>query len=148
MWIPAKTRFRVGRLGLRNLFGFEAVCLVVALLVLNGHLRIRFLDLVMYHFVLWTIWPAFKLRNHGLGSVAAYAVGTAGVALLFILLSPIGFRFYFLPGSLYLNNFYPCSYLHITTSFALSTAQPYWITRLFQVPEPYRNTQLIGRAAL
>ncbi|MFN8641773.1 MAG: hypothetical protein U0802_09000 [Candidatus Binatia bacterium] len=105
-----------------------------ALLLLAGSLfvRVAFLAVVLYHFILWALLPVDKLRARGRGALAEYvglSVGLIGVALL---LSPLG------PGrtpaatAAFSQQFLFWSYAHITLSFALSDAHPAWMARLFR----------------
>lgn len=67
-----------------------------------------------------------KLIEYALLSVAA--LGLFGA----LTLSQLGSKL--IPLSVLYSQFYFWSYVHITASFALSSAHPEWIVRLFRVP--------------
>ena len=105
-----------------------------ALLLLVGSLfvRVAFLEVVLYHFILWTLLPVDKMRRRGRGALAEYVGLSAGLVTVALVLSPLG------PGptptatAAFSQQFLFWSYAHITLSFALSDAHPAWMTRLFR----------------
>jgi len=116
-----------------DFLGFEALGVGMAFAALAGVLYVTFLDTVLYHFVFWFAYPVERLIA-ARKSVRNYAVAAVGIAALLIVFSPIGVIPY-APGTkpymAYLSLFYISSHIHITLSFALSTAQPAWIVRFF-----------------
>ena len=114
--------------------GVELV--VLLLLGLSFFTQITFLQVVMYHFVLWTIMPVRVMKHQGTGQLAEYGLLTVGTLLFFIVLITNQFFSNALNLSFYYSQFILWSYIHITTSFALSSAHPQWIVGLFREPAP------------
>lgn len=114
-------------------------CVEVSLLVavaVSCFVEINFLQVVMYHFVLWTLLPLPMMRRRGGGHLEQYLLLTgATLALIFgaLLLVPAGKLSAVLVVAL--SQFYLWSYLHISASMALSSAHPNWIVKLFALPE-------------
>ena len=93
--------------------------------------RIRFFDVLLYHYAFWTLFPMLTRRRPTRWYLEY--VGSAVVAtLLGLAVLPLGV---FGAGgtALYMNQFIFWSYLHITASFALSDLHPTWILRRFAV---------------
>lgn len=112
---------------------FEVLGLLVVALSL--FVEITFLQVVMYHFVFWMLYPIPRLQAQGGLSVARYAMSTVAVTAVFLALSPMGWNRQAVWTSSFYEMFVPLSYAHITTSFALSQTQPRWIRRMFN-PSP------------
>lgn len=118
---------------LRNALNDAAPVIGSVLLVAASQVvPLRFLDVVLYHFLLWAILPVVRLRSVPERSVTAYLalllLTTAGS----VALSPLGPSRLQIPTLIFLEAFLVGSCLHITVSFALSDAHPAWIVRLFR----------------
>jgi hypothetical protein len=104
----------------------------LAAVVVSVFVPIRFLDVVCYHFVFWWFYPAVKLAAKSRVAVFSYAALTALLVAISFLLSPAGLiGDYPFRDSLYLQQFFLWSHIHITSSFFLSAAHPAWIRRWF-----------------
>jgi len=117
--------------------------LALAAASVAGIIYVHYLDVVMYHFVLWAFYPvnAFVRRPEtAVPSMLKYLGVTAGLLVAFIWTATPHIR----PGSPVWTLFFVVSYLHITTAFALSDAFPSWITVWFQ---PSRQAATIGSPA-
>ncbi len=107
---------------------------------------IVFLQVVCYHFIFWALnsIPSI-LRNKSSADVRAdllkYSLSTVAIFGLSYFLSPVGGSPLRFSDALFTKLFMMLSYLHITLSFALSDAQPAWITRWFK-PAPLTNARL------
>lgn len=118
---------------------FEVLGLVAV--VVSFYVQFTFLQLVFYHFVFWTLFPAAKMYAQAPSRLLPYTSMTLLSLGLFLLLSPVGvFRSYLSPA-IFQKYFIILSYLHITASFALSNAHPQWIVDLFR-------PRLVGKAAV
>jgi hypothetical protein len=92
----------------------------------------KFLHVVLYHFVFWSLFPLPKMWTTAPRSIALYAGMTALLMAVFLSLSPIGPPDYRLAGLLFQEQFRLWSYIHITASFLLSNANPDWVIGLFR----------------
>jgi hypothetical protein len=101
------------------------------LVVFSLYREISFYSVICYHVVFWCFIPLPNLLKAGADKARNYIVLNIGLTVLFIALSPIGFVNYPLKGSFFFSQFILWSFLHISTSFALSRSQPAWITRWF-----------------
>lgn len=106
--------------------------LVLIAVAASFFVNITFLQLVMYHFVLWTIVPVPMIRRRGGGPLLEYGFLTAGSLMLFLVLTVLQGLGGRADLAFWYGQFFFWSYVHITTSFALSTAHPSWITQIFQ----------------
>lgn len=111
-------------------FAFELTGMIFV--VLSYFIYIGFVDIVFYHFVFWVFYPIQKFSSFGKLPLARYLFLTVACTVIFLILSPIGFFNYQDSGSIFYKQFFLWSYIHITSSFALSSAHPVWITRLFK----------------
>lgn len=102
---------------------------------LSSFVQITFLQIVCYHFVLWIIYPMEKIGAGGSGELVGYLGWTIGLTAFFFALSPLGALGSPASASVYYPQFVLWSYIHISTSFALSSGHPGWITRWFK-PRP------------
>lgn len=94
--------------------------------------QFSFEQVVFYHFVFWGLYPLGRMLQRGDGRAGIrYVAMTAAALAVFVFLSPIGPSAYNAPVRLYYEQFLLWSYLHITLSFALSSAHPRWITTWF-----------------
>lgn len=105
-----------------------------ALLLLAGSLfvRVAFLEVVLYHFILWALLPVDSIRRRGRGALAEYIGMSTGLVAIALFLSPLGPRSTPAATAAFSQQFLFWSYAHITLSFALSDAHPAWMTRLFR----------------
>lgn len=87
---------------------------------------VTFIQIALYHFAFWILYPSAKMP--GLKFPALMA-GAVGIAFFF---SPLGFFPAPMDSSLFRQGFLLLSYLHIAYSFMLSESQPVWLTRLFR----------------
>jgi hypothetical protein len=111
----------------------SAIELLLLLLVgLSIFTRVTFLQFVMYHFILWTLLPIAAIRQQGRSQLAEYGLLTVGALLFFIVLITNQLFSTYLNLSFYYSQFILWSYIHITTSFALSSAHPQWMVDLFR----------------
>lgn len=104
---------------------FEACVFAFALAVYTFNWHVRWTDIVLYHFVYWLLFPTLSLRKRGALAVRRY------VAENVVLVVGFGFLLGTMSRSLIVDLFNIGSFFHIATSFALSRAQPSWITRWF-----------------
>ncbi len=120
--------------GLRGALNGSAVEWLVLMAVGASFLvTMTFLQLVMYHFVLWTIVPVPLVLKRGRGAVLEYGLLTTGSLLLFMVLTVLQGLGGRADLAFWYGQFYLWSYVHITTSFALSAAHPAWIVQLFRL---------------
>jgi len=125
--------------GLSRLRDSSVEWLVLAVVGLSLLVKISFLQMVMYHFVLWTIIPVPVLRAAGTHKLIEYALLSVGTLGLFAALTITQLGSNLVPLSAVYSQFYFWSYVHITASFALSAAHPDWIVQLFRVPQAQRG---------
>lgn len=104
---------------------FEWSALAFALVVAGFELHVRWTDIVLFHFVYWLLYPTVKLKTQGTRAMHRYLIANVALVLGF------GVVLIGLPRGLILDLFNIGSFFHIATSFALSRAQPLWITRWF-----------------
>ena len=110
----------------------ETALSLLAVLVLAGGVRLQLLDVVCYHFLFWFLHPLPAMSARGRSRVAAYLAVIGLSTALAWTLSPFGARGSLLnPGS-YVARFYAWSYVHVSSSFAVSAAHPGFITRWFR----------------
>lgn len=130
-WTISHTGVATSRRQLLELCAPEATS--AALVALSLFIRLTFLEVVLYHFMLWALLPIVRIRRRnsrgGLAEYAALSLALTGVALL---LSPLGPSATRLTMHTYSEQFLFWSYLHITLSFALSDAHPAWTVRFFR----------------
>lgn len=93
---------------------------------------ISFIDIVLYHVVFWIFYPLPKFRSLGQLQLARYLFLTIACTAVFLILSPNGVFNYAYSGSIFYKQFFLWSYIHITSSFAISNANPMWINRIFR----------------
>lgn len=107
----------------------------LGLLAASFFVDIGFLQIVLYHFIFWTLYPVPKLMTAGNATLIRYTATTSVVIVGFLLISPIGVGDYVLANSTFSDQFRLWSFIHITTSFALSASHPSWIVELFRGPQ-------------
>ncbi len=122
--------------GLARLKDTSVEWLMLAAVGLSFLVEITFLQMVMYHFVLWTIVPIPMLRAAGAHKLVEYALLSVATLGLFSVLTISQLGSSIVPLSALFSQFYFWSYVHITTSFALSAAHPDWVVQLFRLPQP------------
>lgn len=130
-------RGTLARTALVDLCAFETIG--VLMVALSYWVEVRFLDLVLYHFVFWALYPLPKLIERGPVRAWNYAGLNLLLTASFFLLSPASPFPSLFTSAGWLDQFRFWSYFHIATAFAFSTAFPGWITRWFQparVPAP------------
>lgn len=88
--------------------------------------------MVLYHFVFWALYPLPRMMKKGFGEAGKYIGINVALSVGFILISPAAFIPVHASMPMWFTMFMVFSYLHITMSFALSTAHPAWITRWVQ----------------
>ncbi len=104
-----------------------------ALVALSLFARLTFLEVVLYHFMLWALVPIDRIRRrHGRGGLLQYAALSVAITGVAVLLSPLGPSATRVAMHTYSEQFLFWSYLHITLSFALSDAHPGWMVRFFR----------------
>lgn len=131
-----RIRAKLGWAGLADLCTIEIV--IIALVPIAFFYQFQFIEVVLYHFLFWAVYPLVRMlerRGGGVGPVAGYLGLTLGALAVFWFISPAGSPHYKVPVELYYDQFVFWSYVHITLSFALSRAHPDWITRWFS-PRP------------
>lgn len=104
----------------------------LAAVVASIFVTITFLQLVLYHFVLWSLLPVKALYARGKQALLQYSILTIAITGLFLIISPIGIGAYYLNNNPFITQFYFWSYMHITCSFALSDSHPQWVRQVFQ----------------
>ena len=92
----------------------------------------QFLHVVLYHFLSWWFFPLQNLINSTRIRLYRYLGATIFFFIIFYLVSPIGIDPYNYSNSIFENHFLFMSYLHITFSFFISSANPSWLKRRFQ----------------
>ena len=116
-----------------DLCGFELVGLLMA--AGSFYFNVRFLDIVLYHFVFWALYPVPKMVARGASPALRYVGLNVLLSAGFMLLSPASPLVRAFSDAQWIDQFRFWSYFHIATAFALSTAFPGWITRWFK-PAP------------
>ena len=112
---------------------FLEIC-YLPLIAASFFIKLTLTHFVCYHILFWAIYPVPKFSRSGANSLRLYLAATFLALLPIYLFSPYGIVRYPLPGSFFDHQFYFWSYVHITTSFALSSAHPAWIARWFRFP--------------
>lgn len=125
----ARVRKRVSRGELIDICSFEIAGL--ALVILSCFVKIRFLDLVLYHVVFWAMFPLPGMLKKSAGEAWQYVALTIATTAVFLLISPISSVSFRLSEDQWWSQFYFWGYFHITMSFALSRAHPAWIVKWF-----------------
>jgi len=92
--------------------------------------RLTFLQIVLYHFLLWAVLPVPRIRQRRGSALVQYLGLSAATIAAAMLLSPVGPPSIRLSSNAFTQQFFLWSYIHITLSFGLSEAHPAWIVRL------------------
>ncbi|MEP6956349.1 MAG: hypothetical protein ABI883_05940 [Chthoniobacterales bacterium] len=129
-WLMWRIRNQAPRAVWRDLTAFEVAGLLVV--PLSFVYQIRFLDVVLYHFVFWALYPIPRMLERGAASAGNYLGLNLLLTGVFFLLSPASPVLALFADATWSSHFRFWSYFHILTAFALSTAFPVWITRCFQ----------------
>ena len=116
-----------------DLCAFELIGLLIV--VLSFFYNVRFLEIVLYHFVFWALYPLPKMLERGTNPAVRYVGLNVLLSAGFLLLSPVSPLVTVFSDAQWFAQFRFWSYFHIATAFALSTAFPDWITRWFK-PAP------------
>ena len=103
-----------------------------ALVALSLFVRVTFLQIVLFHFVLWAVLPVDRIRHRRASALAEYVALSAATIGAFLLLSPLGPWHTPSGVTLFNEQFLLWSYLHISLSFALSNAHPRWAIHFFR----------------
>lgn len=111
-----------------DISAFEVLGLL--LVAASFYVRMDFLSVVLYHVFFWTLYPLAGLAKQGGGRVVRYGAWTFAVLALCLFLSPLGVVEF--SAQQWFEQFRFGTFLHITLSFALSSAHPVWITRWLQ----------------
>lgn len=101
-----------------------------AMVALSLFVRLTFLQIVLYHFLVWAVLPVGRIRQRRAGALAEYLGLSAAIVVAALMLSPIGPRAMRLSSNAFTQQFFFWSYMHITLSFGLSDAHPAWLVRL------------------
>ena len=104
----------------------------LGLIAASLFVKITFLQIICYHFLFWMVFPLPKIINQGRRELVRYVGLTALITGGLLLFSPIGLVELHFSELFFQNQFLLWSYVHITTSFVLSDAQPKWITHGFR----------------
>lgn len=107
--------------------------------------RITFLEIVAYHFILWALLPIEKFRTRGPLALAEYVGLSVAIFSGALLLSPLGPAATRLGAVTFSQHFLFWSYAHITVSFGLSDAQPTWMVKLFRDSVPTTQSGPLSR---
>lgn len=118
------------RVGMTALCSAELASVLLAAFSLVA--RVEFLDVVLYHFILWALLPLPRLRARGSRALGSYVAAQALLTIGALLVSPLGPPGLRIDSISYSELFFLGSYAHITISFALSDAHPVWMTRFFR----------------
>jgi hypothetical protein len=125
---------------------FEILGLVAV--AVSYYVNFKFLEVVFYHFVFWTLYPMVKMRAPRGHAIAAYLGLTAVFTGVFVLLSPLGGTIYGFSLVTYQWQFTIWSYIHITASLMLSNANPAWIVGLFRPASSARTAVVPSSTAV
>jgi hypothetical protein len=109
--------------------GFEILGL--GLIIISFYADIRLLHLVFYHVVFWTFFPLPQMLKKSRGEVVRYLMLNGGLTLGFWLISPASFLPWRVGLEAWVGGIASFAFLHISLSFALSSAHPWWIRRWF-----------------
>lgn len=137
--IVALLMFRLREMASRAVFADLCTFELIGLLMvpLSFFYNFRFLDIVLYHFVFWALYPLPKMIERGTAPALKYVGLNILLSAGFFLLSPASPLVMLFSDAQWFGQFRFWSYFHIATAFALSTAFPDWITRWFKpVPVP------------
>ena len=123
-------RDRLSRQALVDQFLFEGVlaALVAASFFMS---QVTFAQFVLYHFVMWLFIPLPGLARGGIKPVTKYLGATVVIFVAVLAMTPLMFEAISIPIPRLADQLYLWGYIHISASFALSSLNPYWITRFF-----------------
>jgi hypothetical protein len=126
----ARLRHTLSRRALADTCAIEVLSL--ALLALSFRVPISITHYVAYHVLFWALYPVPKLLRTG--QALPFAGWHAVVIPALWLCSPWGPLHMSVAAWNLL--FFTATYVHVSSSFALSSAQPAWLNRLFRVSIP------------
>lgn len=106
----------------------------VAWVVLSWMVPIQTFHLALFHFAYWFFYPIPSLMKKGIPALSRYTFSTLACIMMTMLFSPIMPMAYGVSLAFLMEQFKLWSFIHITSSFALSKAQPMWVQRLFINP--------------
>jgi hypothetical protein len=109
-----------------DLASLEGLSLLVLALIDNVALK----QVVLYHVLFWGFMPVRQMLQRGDGSAARYGLLNAALVGIQLFISPVGpigglMTFWY-------QEFYLGAYVHISLSFALSSANPGFLIRWLQ----------------
>ncbi len=116
---------------------FEGAGLAVSFASL--YMKIRIDHVIFYHFVVWVFLPILQGEKKGSFSTSRYLLWMLGAAACFVLISPISGLPFALSQDAFSFQFTLWGYIHITSSFFLSSFNPAWLTRLLRFAPPSKN---------
>jgi hypothetical protein len=131
--LRAEKRREIGWLAL-----YECVGALFAIFLPVG--RQQLIDIIFYHLIWWFIFPLKAMPKK---NIARYALETSLITAAFLLLTPASF---FGPNDFRAWTFYGTmsGNLHITLSFAISLANPFWINAIFNPKFTQSSTELVS----
>ena len=146
LWFAAEL-YRFNRLhpGTAHADRYAPAIMATILIALSVLVRLTFIQVVLYHFILWALLPVERFRARGKAALGRYVLLSAAVTGLALLVSPLGPRSLRVALGSFSEQFLFWSYAHITMSFALSDAHPAWIVRLFR---EFPGQRLVPRVGL
>ncbi|MCZ6782390.1 MAG: hypothetical protein O7G30_03685 [Proteobacteria bacterium] len=116
----------------RELFDNASLEVVgLGLLAASTVVDFNVLQIACYHFIFWILYPIRAQGRAGGRALLGYLALTLGVTSVFVAFSPLAiFETHFAKAT-YKELFVGLSFLHITLSFAVSSANPGWIRKRF-----------------
>ncbi len=103
----------------------------LGLLAASTVVEFNALQIACYHFVFWILYPIRAQRGAGSGVLLGYLALTLGVTGVFLAFSPLAVFGPHFAKATYRELFVGLSFVHITLSFAVSSANPGWIRKRF-----------------
>jgi hypothetical protein len=121
---------------------FEAIAFVV--LYSTRFVPVNFFSVVLYHFVFWAAYPLSNfMAQKNSGATRSYVLTNIAVMAALALVAPFSPLPWRIDADVWSQAFLIGSFLHITSSLAVSRAQPDWIWRLF-LPIPKAVSVALG----
>ena len=121
---------RVSARNLVDTFLFEAAAMLP--IVLSIFFEIKFWNLLVYHTFIWIFIPAVKKPPMKWHEAFSYWLLTSLLTTGILLLTPLGGGYLNVPLKKLDDAVVFWGYMHITSSFMLSSYNPEWVTRLFR----------------
>jgi hypothetical protein len=104
----------------------------LSLVPFANKLHINLFQVILYHVIFWTIYPVKAMLKGGLAPVLRYSAITVAFLAVSVAIAPFSGLPWRLSFTTYERLFWLLGYLHISTSFALSSAHPMFMRKLFQ----------------